>query len=149
MQHHLFRWNPARELAEAERRFSALFESVRRPEPETQNGQASWTPAVDVSENADGFLFTVELPGLKPEAVVIEVKENVLTLKGERPRVEAKEGVRMHHRERPSGRFARVFRLGKPVDAERVTATYRNGLLEVSVPLRVEAKPRTIPVLGS
>jgi HSP20 family protein len=149
MQHHLFRWNPARELAEAERRFSALFDNVRRSELKVRNGQGDWTPAVDVSEEANGFLFTVELPGMKPDAVTIELKENVLTITGERPRSEAKEGVRIHHRERPFGRFARAFRLEKPVDAEQVTATYRDGLLEVRLPLRVEAKPRTIPVLGS
>ncbi|MBI3756441.1 MAG: Hsp20/alpha crystallin family protein [Deltaproteobacteria bacterium] len=149
MQQHLFRWNPMRELAEAERRFSAVFDKVRRPEPDVQNGHANWTPAVDVSENGEGFLFTVELPGMKPEAVNIEVKENVLTIKGERPRVEAKDDVRIHHRERPSGRFARVFRLQKSVDAERVTATYHDGLLDITVPLRTEVKSRKIPVLGS
>lgn len=149
MQQHFFRWNPMRELAEAERRFSAVFDNVQRPEAEVQNGHVKWTPAVDVSENSDGFLFTVELPGMKPEAVNIEVKENVLTIKGERPRVEAKDEVRIHHRERPSGRFARVFRLQKPVDAERVSATYHDGLLDITVPLRTEAKSRKIPVLGS
>jgi HSP20 family protein len=149
MQQHLFRWNPMRELAEAERRFSTLFDNVRRPEPEAQKEEAKWTPAVDVSEDGEGFLFTVELPGMKPEAVNIEVKENVLTIKGERPRLETKDNVRIHHRERPSGRFARVFRLQKPVDAERVTATYHDGLLEIGVPLRTEARSRKIPVLGS
>ena len=135
MQQHLFCWNPMRELAEAERRFSALFNNVQRPEAEVQNGHAKWTPAVDVSENSEGFLFTVELPGMKPEAVNIEVKENVLTIKGERPRVEAKDDVRIHHRERPSGRFVRVFRLQKPVDAERVTGEMRDKAVGVAEPV--------------
>jgi HSP20 family protein len=94
-------------------------------------------------------VFTVELPGIKPEAVEIVVKDNHLTIKGERRPVESKDGVRVHHRERPSGRFARVFRLPKAVDAENVTATYRDGLLEILVPLRDETKPRKIPVRGS
>jgi HSP20 family protein len=142
-------WNPMRDFAEAERRFAALFEQTLRPEPQAQNGHATWTPAVDVSENSEAFLFTVELPGMKPEAVEIEVKDNILTIKGERASVEAKDGVRIHHRERPTGRFARAFRLQKPVEAEKVTATYRDGLLEVVVPLRAEAKPRKIPVAGN
>ena len=149
MQQHFFRWDPMRELAEAERRFSTLFDNVQKSASEAQNGRAKWTPAVDVSENSEGFLFTVELPGMKPDAVNIEVKENVLTIKGERPRVEAKDDVRIHHRERPSGRFARVFRLQKPVDAEKVTATYHDGLLEITVSLRAEAKSRKIPVVGN
>jgi HSP20 family protein len=86
---------------------------------------------------------------MKPDAVTIEMKDNTLTIKGERQSAEPKDGIRVHHRERPHGRFVRTFRLHKPVDAEKVAATYRDGLLEVSVPLRLEAKPRKIPVIGS
>ena len=141
--------NPMRELAEAERRFSSFFHNGLAQKPSPRHGSVNWTPAVDVSENAEAFVFTVELSGIKPEAVEIVVKDNHLTLKGERQPAESKEGVHVHHRERPSGRFARVFRLPKAVDAENVTATYRDGLLEVLVPLRAEAKSRKIPVMGS
>jgi HSP20 family protein len=137
-----------RELAEAQRQFSAFFDNIRPQEPRVHNGHASWSPAVDVSETAEAYVFTAELPGMKPEAVVIEVKDNTLTVKGERPGISLKEGERFHHRERPSGRFARVFRLLKPVAADGVAATYRDGILSVTVPLRVEAKSRKIPVQG-
>jgi HSP20 family protein len=137
-----------RELAEAQRQFSAFFDNRLPQEPRLQNGHMAWTPAVDVCENAEAYVFTAELPGMKPEAVVIEVKDNTLTIKGERPSVSLKEGERFHHRERPSGRFARVFRLPKPVAADGVTATYRDGILSVTVPLRVEAQSRRIPVQG-
>jgi HSP20 family protein len=70
-------------------------------------------------------------------------------VKGERTGVQLKEGERFHHRERPVGRFARAFRLPKPVDANGVTATYRDGILAVIVPLRAEAKSRKIPVQGN
>lgn len=145
---YIFR-NPMRELMEAERRFSSLFHNNLTPTPSPNHELVNWNPAVDVSENAEGFVFTVELPGIKPEAVEIAVKDNHLTIKGERQPVESTDGVRVHHRERPSGRFARVFRLHKAVDAEKVTATYRDGLLEVLAPLRAEVKPRKIPVMGS
>jgi HSP20 family protein len=146
MQH--YHWHPMRELAEAQRQFSAFFDNIRPQEPRVHNGHASWSPAVDVSETAEAYVFTAELPGMKPEAVVIEVKDNTLTVKGERPGISLKEGERFHHRERPSGRFARVFRLLKPVAADGVAATYRDGILSVTVPLRVEAKSRKIPVQG-
>ncbi len=146
MQH--YRWNPMRELAEAQRQFSTFFDRILPQEPRVQNGHATWTPAVDVSETAEAYEFTAELPGMKPEAVVIEVKDNTLTLKGERPSVSLKEGERFDHRERPAGRFARVFRLPKPVAADGVTAVYRDGILSVTVPLRAEAKSRKIPVQG-
>ena len=144
-----FYWNPMRELAEAERRFSSFLHDGSSPKPAMRNGQANWTPPVDISESAEALVFTVELPGMKPEAVDISVKDNQLTIKGERPVAEAKDGVRIHHRERPSGRFARVFRLHKAVDAEKIAATYRDGVLEVIVPLHAEAKPRKIPVTGN
>jgi HSP20 family protein len=147
MQH--FPWNSSRVLADAERRFSALVDNCLRQEPRQRNGHPSWTPAVDVSESAEAFVFTVELPGIKPDAMMIEVKDNTLTIKGEQQSAEPKDGVRIHHRERPRGCFARTFRLHKPVDAGKVSATYRDGLLEVSVPLRLEAQPRKIPVRGS
>jgi len=137
-----------RELAEAQRQFSAFFDNIRPQEPRVHNGHATWSPAVDVSETAEAYMFTAELPGMKPEAVVIEVKDNTLTIKGERPSISLKEGERFHHRERPSGRFARVFRLPKPVAADGIAATYRDGILSVTVPLRVEAKSRRIPVQG-
>jgi HSP20 family protein len=146
MQH--YHWHPMRELAEAQRQFSTFFDNIRPQEPRVHNGHATWSPAVDVSETAEAYAFTAELPGMKPEAVVIEVKDNTLTVKGERPGISLKEGERFHHRERPSGRFARVFRLLKPVAADGVAATYRDGILSVTVPLRVEAKSRKIPVQG-
>jgi HSP20 family protein len=146
MQH--YHWHPTRELAEAQRQFSTFFDNIRPQEPRVHNGHATWSPAVDVSETAEAYAFTAELPGMKPEAVVIEVKDNTLTIKGERPSISLKEGERFHHRERPSGRFARVFRLPKPVAADGVEATYRDGILSVTVPLRVEAKSRRILVQG-
>jgi HSP20 family protein len=147
MQH--YHWNPMRELAEAQRQFSAFFDNRAPQEPRLQqNGQMTWTPAVDVYETPEAYMFTAELPGMKPEAVVIEVKENTLTIKGERPSVSLKEGERFHHRERPAGRFARVFRLPKPVADDAVAATYHDGILSVTVPLRAEAKSRKIPVQG-
>ena len=147
MQH--YHWNPMRELAEAQRQFSALFDNRVSQEPRVQkNGHMTWTPAVDVYETPEAYMFTAELPGMKPEAVVIEVKENTLTIKGERPNVSLKEGERFHHRERPSGRFARVFRLPKAVAEDGVAAAYRDGILSVTVPLRAEAKSRKIPVQG-
>jgi HSP20 family protein len=143
-----YRWNPMYEMTKAQRQLSAFLDEMLHQEPRAHNGHATWTPAVDVSETPEGYDFTVELPGVRPEAVEIEVKDNTLTIKGERSNVSLKEGARLHHQERPVGRFARVFRLSKPVDANSVAATYRDGLLSVSVPLQAEAKPRKIPVQG-
>lgn len=138
-------WNPMREMMETQKYFAPLFND--RPRQATQP-QASWTPPVDISETTEGYEFTVELPGLRPEAVEVEVKDNTLTVKGERTEGNVKEGHRYLHRERPYGRFARVFRLSKAVDANGVTAAYMDGVLSVTVPFRAEAKPRKITVQG-
>jgi HSP20 family protein len=138
-------WNPMRDVIEAQKHFSHLFND--RPRQETQP-QVSWTPPVDICETADGYEFATELPGLSPEAVEVEVKDNILTIKGERKEAILKEEQRYLHRERPYGRFARVFRLSKPVNADGVTAAYKDGVLSVTVPFRAEAKPRKIVVQG-
>lgn len=140
-------WNPMREMAEAQRQFSALNEILRQ-EPRSHNGHVTWTPAVDVGETADAYTFAVELPGMNPEAVEVEVKNDTLTIKGERVGASTKEGERYYRQERPMGRFARVFHLPKPVNSDGVTATYRDGILSVTLPLRDEAKPRRIAVQG-
>jgi HSP20 family protein len=138
-------WNPMRDVIEAQKHFSHLFND--HPRQETQP-HVSWTPPVDIGETADGYEFTVELPGLSPEAVEVEVKDNTLTIKGERKDENLKEDHRYLHRERPHGRFARVFRLSKAVNADGVTAAYTDGVLSVTVPFRAEAKSRKIVVQG-
>jgi len=138
-------WNPMRDMLEAQKHFSHLFND--RPRQETQP-QVSWNPPVDISETTDGYEFTVELPGLSPEAVEVEVKDNTLTVKGERKGDTLKEGQHYLHRERPQGRFARVFRLSKTVNADGVIAAYKDGVLSVTVPFHAEAKPRKIVVQG-
>lgn len=144
----LYRWNSRNELAEAQKQFSTLFKEVLRQDPRPHHALENWTPPVDVCETAEGYEFAIELPGMHPEAVEVEVKENTLTVKGERKDADLKEGERYLHRERPTGRFARVFRMSKPVNADGVKATYRDGILAVNVPLQVKAKPCRIQVQG-
>lgn len=138
-------WHPMREMIEAQKQFSHFFNERARQEMQPQ---ASWTPPVDIYETPDGYEFTVELPGINAEAVEVEVKDNTLTIKGERKEVDPKQGHQYLHRERPHGRFARVFRLSKPVNAEGVVATYKDGILSVTIPFRAEVKPRKIPIQG-
>jgi HSP20 family protein len=141
-------WNPLHELTEAQRHFSTLLNDVLRHDAQPRRSRETWSPAVDVSETADGYTFAIELPGVTPETAEVEVKDNVLTVKGERKESALQEGSRYLQRERPYGQFARVFRMAKPVNADGVTAAYRDGLLSIIVPLREEAKPRKIHIQG-
>lgn len=141
-------WTPPREAAAARQFFSTLSGEAPSPRPPLAGGHTAWTPAVDVSETAAGYVFTADLPGMRPEQVRVELKDQTLTVAGERPAPAFGTGVRVRHRERPAGRFARAFRLPKPVDADGVTATYRDGILSITVPPRDAAKRRKIEVQG-
>jgi len=141
-------WNPLREMARTQQHFARFLNEALREDGQPQRNYTTWTPAVDVAETTEGYEFAFELPGVKPEAVEVEVKDNTLTVKGERKSVDPKDGARYLHRERPAGRFARVFRMSKPVNADGVAAAYKDGVLSISVPLSGEAKPRKIHVQG-
>ena len=141
-------WSPLHELTQAQKHFSAFLNEALRYDTQTQTGRETWNPPVDVSEAADGYTFAIELPGMTPDTVTVEVKDNALTVKGERKEAALQGGAQYLHRERPHGRFARVFRMKKAVNADGVMASYRDGVLSIAVPLREEVKPRKIHIQG-
>lgn len=102
-------------------------------------------PALNVWEDDDTFTVEAELPGFKNEDVDISVMGGTLTVKGER-KPEAPAGGVWHRRERAFGSFSRIVELGRDVDADKVEASFRNGVLTVSLPKAAAAKPRRIEV---
>ncbi|MHB1034498.1 MAG: Hsp20/alpha crystallin family protein [Pirellulales bacterium] len=102
-------------------------------------------PAVNLWEEGDNLFAEAEVPGLRTEDLEISVVGNELTIKGERPEIE-QEGVSYHRRERGVGPFTRVLRLPIDVDADRIEAALRNGVLLVTLPKAERAKPRKIEV---
>jgi HSP20 family protein len=111
-----------------------------------------WVPAVDIFENGkQELVLKAELPDMKREDIQVVFENNTLTLKGERKfettAVENNVKQEQFHRlERPYGTFSRSFSLPSTVDATRIGAEYKNGVLTVTLPFREEAKPRTINV---
>ena len=112
------------------------------------DGLTTWVPAMDVVETEDAIRCSIELPGVAVDDIDLTIEDNVLTISGERrhDRDEHVEdgGYRMF--ERRWGRFERRLSLPRGVDAERVSANYTNGVLEVVLPKSEEARPRRIPV---
>jgi HSP20 family protein len=103
-------------------------------------------PPVNVWEDADSFHLEAELPGLTRDKLQVSVtNRNQLTLQGERLAEETDKG-RWHRRERGFGRFQRILELPAPVDADKIEATFDNGVLHVVLPKAEEAKPRRIAV---
>ncbi len=105
----------------------------------------TWVPPVDVAETQDKILVRAEVPGMKQEDIQIEFENGLLTLRGERP-IEKTEGLTWHRVERIYGNFSRSFTLPRTVDPEKITASYRDGILEIEVPKREEAKPKQIRI---
>jgi HSP20 family protein len=105
----------------------------------------AWVPPVDVAETQEKILVRAELPGLRQEDIQIEFENGLLTLRGER-KIEKNEGLTWHRVERTYGNFSRTFTLPRSVDPEKIAATYRDGILEVEVPKREEAKPKQIRI---
>jgi HSP20 family protein len=105
-------------------------------------------PAVNVWEQGEALLVEMEVPGIKNDQVDISVAGGELSIRIDRPDV-TQEGVRYHRRERPVGSFTRVLRLPVEVDADRVEAELRDGVLLITLPKAEIAKPRKINVAGA
>lgn len=104
-----------------------------------------WTPPVDVYETRDRYVVTAELPGLSRDHIHIELREGELTIRGSRPDpgVPADAYERM---ERLQGPFARTFVFAEAVDAERIVAEFREGVLTITLPKSARAEPRRVEV---
>jgi len=127
---------------EIDRLFEAPFADLSRM-GEFFNG---WAPPLDLSEDNDNLVATVEIPGLSKENLDVSVHEGVLSISGERVRANERETDEAHRRERIYGRFHRSISLPKPVKIEAIKAIYRDGILTVTMPKTEEAKPRQIEV---
>jgi HSP20 family protein len=101
---------------------------------------------VDIFETADNIVLKAELPGVDPKDVEIRVEDNTLYLKGERKFEREVKEENYHRVERSYGGFARSFSLPNSIDAEKVSAEYKDGLLTLTMPKREEAKPKTIKI---
>ena len=141
----MVRYNPWG-VGELQNEINRLFSNWG--DSESSAATAGWMPNVDIHEFDNRFQLFVDLPGVDPQAVDITLDNGVLTISGEREMASAQEGEQMVTRrsERGHGRFHRRFILPDTVDAERVKATDRNGVLEISIPKQEKAQPRRIEV---
>ena len=143
----LLRWEPFAGLNKVQFRISDFFDQgygESRARPTSTTGV--WYPPVDIMESKDSYLLRAELPGMKKEDFTLELKDETLTLSGERKSEEKTDGVRYHSVERVAGKFTRSFFLPQTVKHDGIQATYRDGLLEIHVPKAEEAKPRQISI---
>jgi HSP20 family protein len=113
---------------------------------ETSSATAEWVPAADVEEYEDRFELYVDVPGVAAKDVEITLERGVLTLAGERKAERPDVQMTRHRRERGYGKFYRRFILPDTVNADRVEAKERNGVLAITIPKQAAAQPRRITV---
>ena len=143
----IVRWEPLRDLMGSPRDFERLFREGFQPfMGDGELSTRTWAPPVDIFENADNIVLKAELPGVDPKDVEIRVEDNTLCLKGERKFEREVKEENYHRVERSYGSFARSFSLPNSIDADKVVADYKDGLLTLTMPKREEAKPKTIKI---
>jgi HSP20 family protein len=139
----LVRWEPFRELAsfqnEMSRFMNGLFDGPGRV---TQ----SWVPSLDVWETDSEVVYAFDLPGILEDEISIEVKEDTLSVSGQREKTEELSDDHFYRFERRFGTFARAVGLPQGVDQDKIAARYENGVLEIRVPKPEEQRPRTIAI---
>jgi HSP20 family protein len=144
----IVRWmDPFRDLSVIQDRMNQIFEdALARSRGREGLRTGMWTPAVDIYENNDFVVVKAELPGVEKDRISVEVKEGILTLRGERGFDKELKKESYHRIERSYGSFQRSFSLPVSVDQEKVTARFQNGVLEVQLPKKDQVKPKQIEV---
>jgi HSP20 family protein len=141
-------WDPLEEWGGVQDRLNRLFEETfgRYPVGKRETLERTWSPVVDIYEEKDSIIVKAELPGIKKDEVSIEIKDNVLTLSGERKYEQETKKENYHRIERFYGKFSRSFTLPETVQVEKVKANYKDGVLEITLPKAEETKPKSIPI---
>ena len=146
----IVRWEPFGKLLSSEDRFNRLFtRDFPRFFDEGDASMTTWMPAVDVYETEHNLTLKAELPGVDPKDIEARVEDGTLYLKGERKFEKESKKENYHRIERTYGSFMRSFALPTSVDADKVSAEYRDGVLTLTLPKKEEAKAKTITVQTS
>lgn len=140
------RWQPFRELSMLQDRMNKLFEDFLGERGELEGPSPGWVPAVDIYEDKDRIVLKADLPGIEQKDITLDVEANRLTLKGERRLEKETREENFHRIERSYGSFVRSFSLPTTVDAEKISASFKNGVLEVTLPKKEEIKPKQITI---
>ena len=139
-------WNPLQDLMVLQDRMNRLFEDATQRRGQSNNEdeleRADWTPAADIYETETGFMIALDLPGIKRDALEIDIDDNRLVVKG----VRVVDDTRKRRSERPRGKFLRTFAVPASIDQAKIGAEYKDGVLQIRLPKRTEQKAQKIEV---
>ena len=144
----LVKWDPFRDVEKLQNRINQMFDDSfgRTRDLDDEMSLCAWRPPVDIYETETGIVLAAELPGVGKENISIEVKDNILTLKGERtanPNITEKN---LYRQERCYGTFQRSFTLQQYIQPNLIKATFKDGVLEIEIPKPEEERPKQITV---
>ena len=142
------KWDPFRDVEKLQNRINRMFEDSfgRSREPDDEMSLCAWRPLVDIYETETGIFLAAELPGVSKENVSVEVKDNILTLRGERLANPNIREENYYRQERSYGAFQRSFTLQQNIQPDLIKATFKNGVLEIEIPRPEEEQPKQITV---
>jgi len=144
----LVRWNPLKEMSLLHNHFNSFFSDPFFPAElaEDAGSRNVWQPAVDIFEKDGKVVIKAELPGMDKKDISLDIQNDVLTLRGERKYENEVKEENFYRKEMSHGTFERSFTLPTGVDADRVTAEFKDGILTVEVPSPESRKPKQITV---
>ena len=144
----IVKWDPFRNVAALQDRINRIFDESfsRTADLEDDISMSAWKPSVDIYETDEAIILKAELPGIKKEDVSVEIKDNVLTLRGERVEDKEVKEESYFRKERCFGTFSRAFNLQHRVQPDKIKARFKDGILEVEIPKPEEEKPKQITV---
>jgi HSP20 family protein len=140
----LVRWDPAREVDTLQGEVNRLFDTFFGGSNDVRARR--WVPAMDLVESDDHLVLRADLPGLDSDDVNIEIKDGVLTVSGERKTEHEEKSEGFYRVERAFGSFSRSLSLPEGIDAEKVSADFDKGVLEVRIPKPEERKPHRVAI---
>ena len=143
----LVRWRPRNDIFRFRDEMDRLFDDFMDRFP-TRRGseERMWSPEVDIHETEDEVVVEAEIPGMNQKDINVSIRDNVLTLKGEKKQEQKEQNANYHRVERTHGTFTRVFTLPTTVVADKATATSKAGIVHLTLPKAEEAKPKDIAV---
>lgn len=141
----LTKWDSFREMEDMFDRYTRALSWPRRGSQEVV-ATGDWAPRVDIAETDKEFSIKAEIPDVKKEDVKVSVENGVLTIKGERKQEKEEKNKKFHRVERFYGSFTRSFTLPDNVDENKIEASFKDGMLNLTIPKTAETKPKAIDV---
>lgn len=142
----LMKYEPWNTVSNLHNELDRIFNARRSSLQDTDSTVADWAPAVDIFEDSDRYVLRADVPGVDASAIEVTMNDGALTLSGERKEQRKEENERYRRIERSTGRFLRRFTLPDTADAEGISASSANGVLEVVIPKVAKVQARRIDV---